>query len=117
MLTCCCIFCDVITASKVRIPTEVLSGQYNYGFSLELMRKDVGQATDFLDGQGLDLQGWSSSIKAVLDEAMAMPVVPASSGVDNVSTSGGGDGGGSGGDGAPVDPGPGEYSASKCNTC
>ena len=57
--------------TEVRIPTEVLSGNYGYGFSLGLMRKDVGQATAFLEAQGLELHGWSKAITGVLDEAVA----------------------------------------------
>lgn len=36
--------------TQVRIPTEVLSGNYSYGFSLKLMSKDVGIGTKFVDG-------------------------------------------------------------------
>ena len=35
--------------TEVRIPTEVLSNQYNYGFKLGLMHKDVRQCQRFLD--------------------------------------------------------------------
>ena len=34
----------------MRIPKEVLSGEYDYGFFLKLMRKDVGIGTNFVDG-------------------------------------------------------------------
>ncbi|GMH79712.1 hypothetical protein TL16_g08238 [Triparma laevis f. inornata] len=36
--------------TQVRIPTEVLSGEYDYGFFLKLMSKDVGIGTKFVDG-------------------------------------------------------------------
>jgi len=36
--------------TQVRIPKEVLSGEYNYGFFLKLMKKDVGIGTKFVDG-------------------------------------------------------------------
>ena len=36
--------------TQVRIPKEVLSGDYNYGFFLKLMSKDVGIGTNFVAG-------------------------------------------------------------------
>ena len=37
--------------TEVRLPTEVLTGQYKYGFDLQLMLKDVRQAKEFLKVQ------------------------------------------------------------------
>ena len=37
--------------TEVRLPTEVLTGQYKYGFDLQLMLKDVRQAKEFLKDQ------------------------------------------------------------------
>ena len=35
----------------MRLPTEVLTGQYKYSFDLQLMLKDVRQAKEFLKDQ------------------------------------------------------------------
>ena len=37
--------------TEVRLPTKVLTGQYKYGFDLQLMLKDVRQAKEFLKDQ------------------------------------------------------------------
>merc|ERR1712151_226233 len=35
--------------SEVRVPDEIITGNFNYGFKLGLMAKDVNIATDLMD--------------------------------------------------------------------
>ena len=77
--------------TEVRLPTEVLTGEYKYGFDLELMLKDVRQAKEFLNvqfqssGSGDDgvskgvekipvndllLTEWSASLESLLETSL-----------------------------------------------
>jgi 3-hydroxyisobutyrate dehydrogenase len=70
--------------TQVRLPTEVLTGQYKYGFDLALMLKDVRQARAFLTEQfskqettedriptqDLLLTEWGSSLERLLQESL-----------------------------------------------
>ena len=81
--------------TEVRLPTEVLTGQYKYGFDLQLMLKDVRQAKEFLKVQfeqegnavlekDLLLTKWSDSLEQLLATQLEKDLEDAKSGEVNV---------------------------------
>ena len=54
--------------SQVRVPTEVLTGRFGYGFALGLMLKDLGIANELCDSYYKDAALMRSSL-ALLTEA------------------------------------------------
>jgi 3-hydroxyisobutyrate dehydrogenase len=60
--------------SQARVPEEVVTGDFNYGFKLGLMAKDVGIATDILDKYFPNAKIYRNTAKMHLD-AMAAGTV------------------------------------------
>lgn len=60
--------------SQARVPEEVVTGDFNYGFKLGLMAKDVGIATDILDKYFPSAKIYRNTAKMHLD-AMAAGTV------------------------------------------
>jgi len=60
--------------SQDRVPQEVVSGNFNYGFKLGLMAKDVGIATELMDEFYPQAQVYRRTLKVHFD-AMATGVV------------------------------------------
>jgi 3-hydroxyisobutyrate dehydrogenase len=60
--------------SQDRVPQEVISGEFNYGFKLGLMAKDVGIATDLMDEYYPSAEVYRRTLKVHFD-AMAAGTV------------------------------------------
>jgi len=59
--------------SEVNFPKWVLSGKYDSGFTMGLMRKDVGLAIDLAEQLEVDLSGFASLANIWLNESGAVP--------------------------------------------
>merc|ERR1719238_1539839 len=57
--------------SQDRVPQEVVSGDFNYGFKLGLMAKDVGIATDLMDEYFPSAQVYRHTLKVHFDAIAA----------------------------------------------
>ena len=59
--------------SEVNYPKWVLSGAFDSGFTMGLMRKDVGLARDLAAGAGVDMPGFAAIAQVWADSANALP--------------------------------------------
>jgi len=59
--------------SEVNYPNWVLPGAFDSGFTMGLMRKDVGLARDLAAGAGVDMPGFDAVAQVWSDSANALP--------------------------------------------
>ena len=59
--------------SEVNFPKWVLNQSFDSGFSMGLMRKDVGLALDLAQGSGVDLSGFAAIADIWLSQSAQVP--------------------------------------------